>query len=590
MNVDFYLSPRKRGSASQMKETVMLTSMTLKEPNYSDSLLEGLYSLQKEGVLCDIILCAGDVEIKAHRLVLAGCSAYFRAMLTGSMRESREEKVHFQGLTSAGLKAMADFAYTGSLFVSLDNLEEILTAATHLQISEATDLCTTFIEKTISVENCIDVLNTAEFYSLERCKHVATDFVLNNFEAVASSEQYTKVTDKQMAAFLADDNLKVVSEYKLFELLLKWIDVDRPQREIYAADLMKHIRLPLFTGEELVEKVSCIDIMKKNAECNKLLTEAKDYHIVVGKQPILQNPRTCVRASRQTLVMCHAENVEAYDIEADRYFFLRDSPVPMYDPAICVLDNFLYACGGKYDGQDTNYNNIATARCFRYDPRFDVWYELASMNEARKDFGMVAVGKNLYAIAGQDESNVMSSVERYSIAKNEWESCAMLPHTLYGHAAAQCNSVIYISGGRKFDSKSKQLFSFDPSANIWIEEPSMLRARIFHNMVEYHNKLYVIGGMIQDSNGDPLLVNTIEIYNPETKTWLQSKCQCAIQRAGVCVLNDAILIVGGKTGSRLCSNSITWFHPEKEEIGLLHRYSSRILGRSCCLLTLPQYL
>ena len=588
--MDFYLSPRKRHNLSQAKDMVMLTSMTLKEPNYSGSLLDGLSSLREEGTLCDIILCAGDIEISAHRLVLAGCSSYFKAMLTSSMRESREEKVNFRALTATGLKAMIDFAYSGSLYVSLDNLEEILTAATHLQISEATDLCTTFIEKTISVDNCVDVLNTAEFYSLERCKHVAMDFVLNNFETVAASDQYNKFTAKQLSAFLADDNLKVLSEYKLFDLLLKWISCDRTQRECHTSQLMRNIRLPLFTGEELVEKVSKVPIMTLDPDCNRLLTEAKDYHIVVGKQPILQSPRTCVRAARQTLVMCHAENVEAYDIEADRYFFLRDSQVPMYDPAVCVVDNFLYACGGKYDGQDTNYNNIATARCFRYDPRFDVWYELASMNEARKDFGLVAVDMNLYAVAGQDESTVMCTVEGYSIGNNEWNACTPFPHTLYGHAAARCGKLIYVSGGRKFDSKSKQMFSYDPITNEWTEEPSMLRARIYHNMVEYRERLYIIGGMIQDSNGDPLLVNTIEIYTPETKTWFQSKCQCAIQRAGACVLNDAILIVGGKTGSRLCSNSITWFHPEKEEIGLLHRYSSRILGRSCCLLTLPQYL
>jgi hypothetical protein len=45
---------------------------------------------------------------------------------------------------------------------------------------------------------------------------------------------------------------------------------------------------------------------------------------------------------------------------------------------------------------DCSQNEIATARCFRYDARFDRWYDLAAMNEPRKDFVLVAVGYKLY--------------------------------------------------------------------------------------------------------------------------------------------------------------------------------------------------
>merc|ERR1712226_288522 len=127
--------------------------------------------------------------------------------------------------------------------------------------------------------------------------------------------------------------------------------------------------------------------------------EAKDYHIVVSKQPLLQTSRTQVRSNKETLVMCHAENLECYDFETDKHAFLKDAPVPLYCPCVCMVDNFMYACGGKYDSNENN--EIATARCFRYDPRFDTWYELTSMNEARKDFVMLSMNNKLYAIAGQ---------------------------------------------------------------------------------------------------------------------------------------------------------------------------------------------
>lgn len=51
--------------------------------------------------------------------------------------------------------------------------------------------------------------------------------------------------------------------------------------------------LNIDVGEELVSKVSHIELMK-NEESGKILTEAKDYHIVIPTQPVMQTPRTQV--------------------------------------------------------------------------------------------------------------------------------------------------------------------------------------------------------------------------------------------------------------------------------------------------------
>lgn len=40
-----------------------------------------------------------------------------------------------QGVSSVGLKIVVEFAYTGSLNVNLDNLEDVLAAVSHLQVS-----------------------------------------------------------------------------------------------------------------------------------------------------------------------------------------------------------------------------------------------------------------------------------------------------------------------------------------------------------------------------------------------------------------------------------------------------------------------
>lgn len=48
------------------------------------------------------------------------------------------------------------------------------------------------------------------------------------------------------------------------------------------------------------------------------------------------------------------------------------------------------------------------------------------MNEARKDFVVVAHSGKLYAVGGQDENMVMCTVECYSVANEDWDICASI--------------------------------------------------------------------------------------------------------------------------------------------------------------------
>ena len=123
----------------------------------------------------------------------------------------------------------------------------------------------------------------------------------------------------------------------------------------------------------------------------------------------------------------HAQTLENYSLTTKRCGYLKENTVALYNPSVAVVGNFLYTCGGKYEGGGST--EIAMARCFRYDPRFDTWFESAPMNEPRKDFVLVALNKKLYAIAGQDENKVMLSVECYDITNNEWEmKCPLTRH------------------------------------------------------------------------------------------------------------------------------------------------------------------
>lgn len=550
--------------------------------------VSGLQEFHKQDTFCDYSLIAEGQELRVHRVVMASCSDYFKVMLTGQMKESREGQVDLKGITAKGLKVVVDFAYTGVLQLTVENVEEVLSAATHLQVTDAVELCSKYIENSITIENCVDVLNLAEMYSLASTNQVAKDFMLGNFEIVAKSNQYKKLTHTQLATLLAENGLMVTSEFQLFKLVLKWINQNPAQRNQVVAELMQHIRLPLLTGEELVERVSTVSLMRNNQECNDLLTDAKDYHIVVSKQPMLQTRRTQVRSNIKCLVMCHRENLEYYNIGNKHHGFLKDATIQLYHPSVVVVDNFMYACGGKYDFNENN--EIATARCFRYDPRFDSWYELTSMNEARKDFVLLALNGKLYAVAGQDENLVMCTMEMFNIVANEWEHKSPLPHSMYGHAGTVCNGKLYVSGGQKFDGCCSDLEQYDPVRDVWEMRCPMTHARLNHNMVTLGSKIYVMCGNIEDSYGFPVPVIAIERYDPEANQWTCCQKTLNIREAGACVYEDRIYIVGGINGEHYFSDLVQSYKPETEDLEIIEKFATRLHGRACCILTLPQYV
>ena len=61
----------------------------------------------RQNQLCDVTLVADDIEIPAHKMVLASCSPYFYAMFTG-FEESRQDRIVIQGVDHQALELFID--------------------------------------------------------------------------------------------------------------------------------------------------------------------------------------------------------------------------------------------------------------------------------------------------------------------------------------------------------------------------------------------------------------------------------------------------------------------------------------------------
>jgi kelch-like protein 20 len=61
--------------------------------SYSRSTLTELNLIRKLHDLCDVVITVGNRKIFAHKVILAACSPYFRAMFTGALSESSQTEV-----------------------------------------------------------------------------------------------------------------------------------------------------------------------------------------------------------------------------------------------------------------------------------------------------------------------------------------------------------------------------------------------------------------------------------------------------------------------------------------------------------------
>ncbi|KAI1892637.1 hypothetical protein AGOR_G00135620 [Albula goreensis] len=105
-------------------------------PWHSSKVLEQLNHQRQLGLLCDCTFVVDGVDFKAHKAVLAACSAYFRTLFL-----DQKDVVHLDISNAAGLGQVLEFMYTAKLCLSPQNVDDVLAVAAFLQMQEITNAC-----------------------------------------------------------------------------------------------------------------------------------------------------------------------------------------------------------------------------------------------------------------------------------------------------------------------------------------------------------------------------------------------------------------------------------------------------------------
>ncbi|VDL76632.1 unnamed protein product [Nippostrongylus brasiliensis] len=119
--------------------------------------LSKMASFRESGTFCDVILEAdssskdkseptSSTSVRAHKLVLAAASPYFRETLSrGSFVDSKEIRIVVEDIDGKTLRVLVDYMYTGSLNINEKNVRVLFAAAEILHLDFIRSECSSVL-------------------------------------------------------------------------------------------------------------------------------------------------------------------------------------------------------------------------------------------------------------------------------------------------------------------------------------------------------------------------------------------------------------------------------------------------------------
>ena len=209
--------------------------------NHEKDSFSVFHEMREFDELCDITLKVNRKEIRAHRVVLAACSPYFRAMLTTGFLESNLGTITLQDCEENAFEELVEFLYTCKLNLNESNVEHVLAVAALFQLQLVVQNCADFLGKLIRVENCLGIQSLAMQYSLSNLESKVTSFINWNFMEVSRESEFVMIPAPQLRKIVASDRLHVEMEEDVFEAAIKWYKYDKEERSKYQVSYVMSI-------------------------------------------------------------------------------------------------------------------------------------------------------------------------------------------------------------------------------------------------------------------------------------------------------------------------------------------------------------
>lgn len=524
------------------------------ETDFSRTVLRKVHSLRCHRKLCDVILRAGGREIQTHRAILSACSSYFLAMFTHELLESEQEVVEIKDMDADILSSLVDFAYTGEITVTVDNVQEVLSAASLLQISQVQNLCCEFLKNQLDATNCLGIQCFAEANGCSQLTDIINTFARQHFQEVALGSEFLNNNWESVASLISSSDLNVTREEDVYISVLQWVKQSPSERIEHLPSLLSCVRLPTLSVPFLMNEVDSEPLVRENIHCRDLVDEAKKYHLLPESRDIRStNPRFVPRKS--TVGTLYAvggkessesitRSVESYNFKLNKWNEATGMIVRRQQLGVGVLDGKVYAVGGS-DGS----LRLSSVECF--DTATNFWSFVAPMSTCRSGVGVGILGGAMYAAGGYDGRSCLNTVERFDLDKNLWSSVAQMSTRRSFPGVAVFNGKLYIFGGNDGTSFLNVVECYDPHINRWCTLTPLNKPRAGIGVTILGQQIFVAGG-----NDGTSRLDSFDYLDVRSGKW-HGAAHMTSSRDGVCLctLGNSLVAVGGINGPSYLKSS-----------------------------------
>ncbi|XP_037627492.1 kelch-like protein 10 [Sebastes umbrosus] len=495
--------------------------------------------LRLEQQLCDAVIRVDNVEFHVHKIILCNCSSYFKELFTHwSTPDSRDFDI--PNVTADMMKLIIDFAYTDSVLVTQDNVQELFVAADQFNVMGIVKVCCSFLEGQLSPQNCIGIWWFTGFHYTPETNHKAFLFMLNHFEEIAAtSEEFLLLSAGDLVKIIEKDQLNVKQEETVFEAVLRWIAHENEERREYIPLLLSNIRLALMNPDYLKDCVRNNDLAKASKKCRLMLD--RTMKAVLHQQSGLVRPRlppAILFAVGGWSGGSPTNAIEAYDVRADLWVDVTNNEeAPRAYHGLVFLNSSVYCVGG--------FDSVALfSSVHRFDLDTHSWHEVSQMHMSRCYVSVTVLDGCIYAMGGYDGHERLRTAERYQPAINQWTLIATMHEQRSDASCTTLHGKVYICGGFTGNECLSSAECYDPETDQWTLIASMGNRRSGIGVITYADHIFAVGGFSGTSR-----LQTAEKYNPHTDTWDDVPSMLSPRsNFGIAVLDDCLFVVGGFNG------------------------------------------
>lgn len=488
--------------------------------DYAAEILSSLNSLRINGLLTDITICSGKVSVKAHRVVLAAGSPYFRACFSSAFVEGSDDKKELilNNIEESALEVIIEYIYTGCIEIAEGNYLHLLDTANQLELPKLVNLCGEFLLSRLDVDNCLNIHSLAEIYSCTRLASHTEQFIFRHFEQIIPTDEFLQLTPERLQEYLSHDELSISQEETAFHAIVRWIKHDEINRAKFISNLLSVVRLELVMPQFVALSVHQCPYVKNDPTALQYVLDAYQWHCLPDNQK--KSPRK--------------QHLRSKAIRPCLYVFGGDD--------------------GHHDSQP--YSEVI---CL--DQLYDEWTTVAPLLKARSVCGSAVIGTKLYVVGGYDGERAMDSVEVFDCVENAWRSLPPISQRRCSCSCSVLDGKLYVVGGVCGPLALSQVECFDPESNTWTSVEPLSESRSACGVASINDCIYAVGGI--NSFGET--VRSAEVYSLHTKTWREVASMCCPRRSfALCHWRGFLYAIGGNDGATDLL-SVEMYDPMKNE-------------------------